>query len=112
MPKINIETITPANSDGNELKNYYFLSAGNGTYSFYDKHNNLIQSGLAGGLHVNFRVNSLNFTIWIMSLSDTGASGDWQALNSEAVPPGSGTFQAQAVGTGDPEPESSYEATA
>ena len=111
MSKIYIKTITPANSDGNDLKNYYFLPDGTGTYSFYDKNNNLIQSGLAGGLRVSFPVNGLNFRIWIMSISDTAASGDWSDLNPEGVP-GSGTFQAQAGGTLDAEPEASYEATA
>jgi hypothetical protein len=109
--KIKIETITPANGDGNALKNYYFLPDGTGTYSFYDTNNNMIASGLSSGLSFSVPVNGLNFTITINSISDTTASGDWSDLSVEAAP-GSGTFQAQAGGTIDPKPESSYEATA
>jgi hypothetical protein len=104
--KIKIRTITPANSDGNELKNYYFLPAGNGTYNFYAPNDNLLWTGLAGGIAFNVQVAGKRFSIAIYSISDTAASGVWSDLSSEELP-GSGTFQAQAGGTGDPEPEKS-----
>lgn len=109
--RIKIETITPANSDGNELKNYYFLPVGNGTYNFYAPNNSLLATGLAGGISFPVTVAGKRFTISIYSLSDRAASGVWSDLGSEEVP-GSGTFQAQAGGTVDDEPEASYEATA
>ena len=104
--KITIRTITPANSDGNELKNYYFLPVGNGTYNFYAPNNSLLATGLAGGISFPVTVAGKRFTITIYSLSDTAASGAWVGPSSEEVP-GSGTFQAQAGGTGDPELEKS-----
>jgi hypothetical protein len=110
MAKIFIKTITPANSKGNELKNYYFLPAGNGWYDFYAPNNTRLASGLGGGIAFYVTVAGAFFTITIDSLSDTAASGFWVVGNEEV--PGSGTFQAQAGGTGDPEPEKSDSATA
>lgn len=109
--KIRIQTITPANSDGNDLKNCYFLLDLNDTYGFYSSNNKLLASSL-GGLYSVFEVevDGKNFVITIDSISDTTASGDWSEVGREGVP-GSGTFQAQAGGTGDPEPEKSASAT-
>ncbi len=111
MAKIFIKTITPANSKGNELKNYYFLPAGNGWYDFYAPNNTRLASGLLGGISFYVDISGASFNIAIYSISDTAASGAWSDLRSEEVP-GSGTFQAQAGGTGDPEPEKSDSATA
>ena len=111
MAKIFIKTITPANSDGNALKNYYFLPAGNGWYDFYAPNNTRLATGLGDANSFYVEVAGARFDIAIYNISDTAASGAWSDLSSEEVP-GSGTFQAQAGGTGDPEPESSYEATA
>jgi hypothetical protein len=108
--RIKIQTITPANSDGNELKNYYFLPAGNGWYDFYAPNNTRLATGLGGGINFYVTVARARFSIAIYSISDTAASGVWSELGSEEVP-GSGTFQAQAGGTGDPE-ESASSATA
>jgi hypothetical protein len=103
MSRIKIDTITPANSDGNELKGYYFLPDGDGRYSFYDRNNYIIASHLEGGFSFRFPVDGLRFRISIMSISDRAASGDWSDLGVTEVP-GSGTFQAQASGTPEAEP--------
>jgi hypothetical protein len=97
--KITIETITPASSDGNQLKGYYFLPyQGPGWYSFYDPNNNLLGTGIGRNTQFEIRVRGVIFNLYITSISDAGASGDWVYYGTTEVP-GSGTFQAQAGGS-------------
>lgn len=103
MSKIKIDTITPANSDGNELKGYYFEPIGNGMYNFYTATNHPLAVGVVNGTTFHVNVGGTDFTITLNSISDRAASGDWSDLGVTEVP-GSGTFQAQASGTPEAEP--------
>lgn len=97
--KIQIETITPASSDGNQLKGYYFLPyQGPNWYSFYDPNNNLLATGISRNTQFHVDVRGVDFTLTIDSISDARASGDWLHYSTTEVP-GSGTFQAQAGGS-------------
>lgn len=97
---------------GNDLKGCYFLNAADGTYSFYDKNpnnpRNPILTGIRDGFDSEFRLEDYPDILWginIYNISDSAANGFWSSGNTET--PGSGTFQAQAGGTGEPEPEAS-----
>jgi hypothetical protein len=120
--RIKIQGINGA-SVGNDLKNCYFLNAGNGTYNFFDKNqnnpNNPILTGITGtgSFQGGFMLQDYPHIRWTMNvygINDSAASGAWWGDDSASPEeiPGSGTFQAQAGGTVDAEPEASYEATA
>ena len=104
--KIKIDSVTGA-SDGNDLKNCYFLDAGDGTYSFYDKNpnnpNNPLATNITASSEFDFSLEDYPGIVWTITVSaitDEAASGDWSDVNTakpeEAA--GDGTFQAQAGG--------------
>lgn len=108
--KIKIDVITPANSDGNDLMNYYFQDDGSGSYNFYSPTGSgpLNANPIGAGSVFTVQVDGVDFSITVNSISDSEASGSWSDVSARpAETPGSGTFQAQAGGTGDPKEASS-----
>ena|SRR5215510_757769 len=98
--KIKIDTVTGGKSK-DKLKGCYFLPSGT-AYDFYDKNNNLKNSGVSNGSSFSFPLDTLNWTISNLSISATQASGDWTNDAVEPTDDESGTFQAQSGGGGDP----------
>jgi len=104
--------VSGSGTDGNALKNCYFEESGDG-YNFYQPttpnptklNTNLIdpqvpssctfQFNLAGTTTPTYTVTCSTFPVMTMS-------GSWSDLSQESTKdtPGSGTFQAQAGGTG------------
>ena len=109
--KIKIHTITPpgVNSDGTQLMNYYFEAFGAG-YNFYSPTSSgPINSQLITPENPSFTVNVPGnpnpFHITITSFPVEVINGSWS--DDEMGVPGSGTFQAQAGGSGEEESEES-----
>ncbi len=116
--KIKIHTITPpgVNSDGTQLMNYYFEAFGAG-YNFYSPTSSgPINSQLITPENPSFSVNVPGnpnpFHITITSFPVEVINGSWSDTGTATGVPGSGTFQAQAGGTGDTDEEEAVAASA
>lgn len=122
--KIKINTVNPSgsNSDGPDLMNYYFEENGDG-YDFYAPttqqatklNNTLINPAVSSSCTVHFQVPAglpgagLWFYVTVTQFPAVlTMSGTWSDLSQPPKltdAPGSGTFQAQAGGTGPIEEE-------
>jgi hypothetical protein len=92
-------------ADKDKLKHCYFLpTAVGGPYDFYNKHDNLLKTGLTTNTNWSVTHDSIDWTITNFVISDTEASGDWSNPNSLSNEQ-DGTFQAQSGGV--PEGEES-----
>jgi len=118
--KIKIKTVNPSgpNSDGSELLNYFFEAFGEG-YNFYSPTSpGPINSQLITPENPSFSVsvpgNPNPFQITVTSFPVMTIQGNWSDNPNVIVKdaPGSGTFQAQAGGTGDTDEEEAAAASA
>ena len=104
--KIKIHTINPpgANSDGNQLMNYYFEAFGAG-YNLYSPTssgpvNTQLITPENPSVTVTVPGNPNPFLITVTSFPVEIINGTWNDTGTETGVPGSGTFQAQAGGSG------------
>lgn len=116
--KIKIKTINPSgpNSDGTELIDYFFEAFGAG-YNFYSPTSSgPINSQLITPENPSFSFsvpgNPNPFHITVTSFPVEIINGNWSDNPSVTDAPGSGTFQAQAGGTGDTDEEEATAASA
>ena len=118
MPdKIKITDVEGGN-DRDDLKNCYFQPVSAGVYNLYAQDNTLLASEITSGSSFQFTLQDLIWTIPNPAnvanpfvIDPKRASGSW-IINGPASPlpeegDESGTFQAQAGGSGDPEEEAS-----
>ena len=105
--KIKIKTVNPSgpNSDGTELLNYFFEEFGEG-YNFYSPTssgpiNNQLITPENPSFSVSVPGNPNPFQITVTSFPVLTIQGNWSDTTSTVKDtPGSGTFQAQAGGSG------------
>jgi hypothetical protein len=110
--KIKIDRILPANSDGVDLMNYYFLPD---TYALYAPNTTTpVQTGIKAGSAFSVTPpGDPTFQVTVSSIDESGASGTWSNLPAPSEEgsvtgiPGSGTYQAQAGTTPVEEEEAS-----
>jgi hypothetical protein len=114
---IKIKTVNGSGTDGDLLKNYYFEESGEG-YNFYEpthptptqKNTSLITPANPS---FSFSIpnptpppppapQTLTFSITVTAFPVMQVNGTWSDLSQESTKdvPGSGTFQAEAGGTG------------
>ena len=112
---IKIKTVTGSGTDGNELKNCYFEESGDG-YNLYapnpqdpstpSKVNpNLIDPAVPSSCTFSFPMPGTTeprFTLTVTAFPVMTVTGTWEDNTGASIKgtPGSGTFQAQAGGTG------------
>ncbi len=109
---IKIKTVYPPGSDGTVLDNYYFEESGEG-YNFYAPGgvNPLKVDGLITPTNATFHFNVAGYTnpfyLTVTAFPVMTISGSWTDNPQPELTgvPGSGTFQAQAGGTGPIEEE-------
>ena len=122
---IKIKTVNGSGTDGNALKNCYFEESGDG-YNFYQPttpnptklNTNLIDPQVPSSCTFQFNLagtTSPTYTITATTFPVMTLSGNWSdTTNPVSIKgtPGSGTFQAEASGTGPMEDEEAHAASA
>lgn len=102
--KIKIKTVTPSGSDGSQLMNYYFEAFGDGYNLYSPTSSGPINSQLITPENPSCSVNVPGyptFRITVNSFPVEIIQGSWSDTSASVKDvPGSGTFQAQAGGTG------------
>ncbi len=116
MPeKIRITDVEGGN-DRDDLKNCYFEATSNGVYNLYSQNNGTLATDIVSGSSFQFTLDNLIWTIpnpadpaHPFVIEPRRAHGSW-VINGISLPGPpeegdgeSGTFQAQAGGSGDPE---------
>lgn len=109
---IKITTVSGSGTDGNNLKNLYFEESGDGYNLFAPTHPNptqlnttLINPNIPSSCTFSFALpgtTTPTYTITVTAFPVMTVTGSWSDSDQVSIKdnPGSGTFQAQASGTG------------
>jgi len=105
--------IDKTSKGGNDLTNCFFLPTEvEGFYNFYDKHGQILATGVSSDRPFPFLLDRTAWTIHGLKIDKLAAHGEWE--NNAPLPTAGqdGTFQAQSGGGAAGDDESTYAASA